>query len=62
MGSNPILSSKLPLRITVSTHGFGPCGSGSIPLGVTKIKFLGVDQLVDGMLWEHEAGGSSPPT
>ena len=27
----------LPLRISVSTHGFGPCGSGSIPLGVTKM-------------------------
>ena len=27
----------LPLRITVSTYGFGPYGSGSIPLGVTKM-------------------------
>jgi hypothetical protein len=31
------LKNILPLRISVSTHGFGPCGSGSIPLGVTKM-------------------------
>ena len=27
----------LPLRITVSTHGFGPCGGSSILSGVTKM-------------------------
>ena len=27
----------LPLRISVSTHGFGPCGGSSILSGVTKM-------------------------
>ena len=30
-------SSILPLRISVSTHGFGPCGGSSILSGVTKM-------------------------
>ena len=27
----------MPLRISVSTHGFGPCGGSSILSGVTKM-------------------------
>jgi hypothetical protein len=36
-GSNPVSSAILPLRISVSTHGFGPCGGSSILSGVTKM-------------------------
>ena len=35
-GSNPVSSATLPLRITVSTYGFGPYGGSSILSGVTK--------------------------
>ena len=36
-GSIPSSSATLPLRISVSTHGFGPCGGSSILSGVTKM-------------------------
>ena len=36
-GSIPSSSATLPPRITVSTRSFGLRGSGSIPLGVTKM-------------------------
>ena len=49
----------LPLRITVSTHGFGPCGGSSILSEVTNYMVI-VAELVKRLIVVQEIVGSSP--